>query len=459
LKVLIVSLFVDPDMKGSGSIVFKQAEAIAKNSLINVEILTNPYIGNWQKEKPNLNYFSKNLINEIVYHNIKFNLICPKESYNATNICSNVLDNKNWNEAVIYGLQILKKINPDILHLQHRHSVWWLLESAQILGIKTIYTVHDWGIACQRTVLVKGNGEICDGIINVNKCSSCIISGRSKIGNLNERFVKYKIARKFLSFLFTTPLKSILYKYNIIKIPVDERTALNIIRLNKILPNIDKIIVPSKLGITIFSQFGVKIENFSYLKWFSDPIKLPTKKFENNNSITISYIGRISLEKDVEIIFKALNEFNFDINITLNITGYSLDNKLSVYLKNKYGSTIKNHKIIWHEWISTEFIYNISDCILILTGCVETGPLTLYESFSYKIPVIATNIIPISENVTEGVNGYLYEIYSTFSLAKALTNFIYDYKIQKQHIFPYIYNVDDYTKHLIIEYKKLVKNA
>ena len=457
MKVLVASLFVDPFMSGSNTNVFRQAYSINKNSNINIEILTNPFEGNWRSLKPKKSIFQKKLIYEHIFEGIKYHLIYPNDSFNATNICSNVLNVKDWEDAVNYGINLLKIIQPDILHLQHRHSLWWLLESAQTLGIKTIYTVHDWGMACQRTVLVKGNGEICNGIINEDKCKKCILSGRSKIGNLNEYLITIKPFRIFLNILFKSPLRKILFKYNIVNLPIDLRVKLNILRLNKILPKINKIIVPSKFGINFFSQFNVNAEQFSLIKWFSDPVLVNFDHTNYKTNPTISYVGRISKEKDVEIIFKALTNLNSDLKFNLNITGYSDENIYAKYLKDKYGNSINGHIINWHSWINPESIYNISDCILILTGCVECGPFTLFESFSYKKPVIAANIKPISENINEGENGYLYEIFSISSLITALINFNYDFKKNKKYIFPAINNTESYNNNIIDCYNTVVK--
>lgn len=107
------------------------------------------------------------------------------------------LSEDNWEQAVAYGMQLLSKIIPDIVHLQHRHGFWWILESAQRLGIATVYTNHDWGIPCMRTVLVMGNNQLCDGVVETRKCASCIKSGRSSLlGRMNEELVSHTLGER-----------------------------------------------------------------------------------------------------------------------------------------------------------------------------------------------------------------------------------------------------------------------
>ena len=455
MKVLIASLFVDPNSKGSGSNVYNQSYSLKFDHNLNIEILTNPFIGNWNFSK---NVFHNNFILTQKINGINYHLIDPDYTFDTNNICSNVLDIKTWNNAVKYGIKLLKHIKPDILHLQHRHSFWWLLESAQILGIKTIYSAHDWGIACQRTVLIKGDGTLCDGQINISNCSKCILAGRSSLGRINESLANNFLGKYFLIFLFKTPLKSYLHKYNIIKIPVSARVKLNIDRLNSIFSKINFIIVPQKWGINFFSQFDIENNKLISLNWFSTP-KIQDKK-NISDTIIISYVGRISHEKNIEVLLESLYHLETNQNIIIKITGNSDKNEYSNFLQLKYGNKIKNCTIEWIKWINPEDIYNISDCILVITGCMEGGPTTLYEAFSYKLPVIATNIPTIAEIVKEGENGYLYDTFCPISLSNALNRFLTDFKQNKtkSFIYPSVKTTIDYTKSILDIYKNFELN-
>jgi glycosyltransferase involved in cell wall biosynthesis len=453
MKVLFVSLFSSSEMKNSNNNVYRQAHSLKYDQNIDVEILTNPYIDNWHTPKPCTSFYKNNLIYKKELNGIVYNLISPNVDFDANNICSNVLDNKTWGKAVNYGKELLKLIKPDILHLQHRHSLWWLIESAQLLGIKTIYTAHDWGIACQRSILIKGDGTLCNGIININKCSNCILSGRSKIGRINEKLAMNIFGRLLLKILFISPFKNFLVKKHIIKIPVTERVNLNLLRLNKIFESINFIIVPQKWGIDFFSQFNIDKNKIIKLNWFSKP-KIYKNVVKNKNLI-FTYVGRVSEEKNIETLLNSLLYLKTDQKIIIKITGNSNENLYSKSLQLKYGNIINNHSIEWINWINTEEIYNTSDCILIMTGCMENGPLTMYEAFSYKKPVIAANIPTISEFVEEGINGYLYDIFSPESLSNKILMFIKNHDNIKYR-FPIISSISNYTKTLSLLYNNIL---
>ena len=272
---------------------------------------------------------------------------------------------------------------------------------------------------------------------------------------MNEKFANNIFGKLFLFLLFKTPLKFYLHKYNIIKIPVRERLKLNIDRLNSIFSKINFIIVPQKWGINFFSQFNIEKNKLISLNWFSTP-RLQDKN-DISDTIIISYIGRISHEKNIEVLLESLYYLESNQNITIKITGNFDENEYSNFLQIKYGNKIKNCSIEWIKWVNPEDIYTISDCILVITGCMENGPMTLFEAFSYNLPVIATNIPTIAEFVKEGENGYLYDIFSPISLSKALNKFITDFKLNKTKTFKYptVKTIKDYTKEIVNIYNNL----
>lgn len=69
--------------------------------------------------------------------------------------------------------QFLKNWRPDVIHF---HTLMGLpleyVETARKLGIKTVFTTHDYFGLCPRTTLVRQNGEICDGC-TPELCAEC----------------------------------------------------------------------------------------------------------------------------------------------------------------------------------------------------------------------------------------------------------------------------------------------
>ena len=53
-------------------------------------------------------------------------------------------------------------------------------------------------------------------------------------------------------------------------------------------------------------------------------------------------------------------------------------------------------------------IINLAYATIIPSICYEVSPTIIAESFRTGVPVIANNIGSLPENITEGVNGYIY---------------------------------------------------
>jgi glycosyltransferase involved in cell wall biosynthesis len=299
-----------------------------------------------------------------------------------------------------------------------------------------------------------GNGNLCNGVINPEKCEKCILDGRDGIGKINELLVNNRILFNFFKnlLIFSSFKKYLQSKYAVL-IPINKRLKINFNRAEKIITKTDAVIVPYKFGISLFSNFTQSTKNIFVLPWFSDPV---INKVEKRNIFTISYIGRVSPEKSLHIVLESLKKIPANLEIVLNITGKN-SSQYCLDLLKKYPNKVNNIKINWLDWVNPSFIYNNSDIILVTTGCMECGPFTLFEALSYKVPVIATNIPPILEIVKEGVNGYLVDFNSSDSIADAILKAYNDFTQNKFSNFNFckINTVNEYCIEIFNIYKRI----
>ena len=448
MKVLIASKYVDPNSTGTNNNVLRQAISLKKDFSVDIEILTWPFNDNWSDAIPEIN----NEL-EIIREGINYNVINPTFDWSCS---PGVIDDKEWANAVSYGIKLLTKIKPDILHLHHRHAFWWILESAQRLNIKTVYTTHDWGVLCLRTVLVMGDGKLCNGDINREKCEKCVLQGRNGLGKINEFVVNTNILYFFTNRLFKiTAIKKYLQSKYAILIPIKKRLNIHFNRVERTINKTNAIIVPYEFGKILFSNFTDSTNNIFVLPWFSNPEIINVNK---RKTFTVSYIGRVSPEKSLHLVLESLKKIPLDIEIILNITGKN-SSQYCLDLLKKYPTKVNNVQIYWLDWVKPSFIYNNSDIILVTTGCMECGPFTLFEALSYKVPVIATNIPPIKEIVEEGLNGYLVDFNSSDAIADAFVKAYNDFIKNKflNFNFPKINTINEYCIEIFNIYKRILK--
>lgn len=454
MKILFVSRYVDPYSVGSNKNVYLQAQSIKKDFGLDVEILTWPNNDLWsgplpeaEKQNPPLKVNREGLI----YH-----VFTAPPAWDVP-AGGSVLPDHAWEQAVHYGMTILGALNPDIVHLQHRHGMWWILESAQRLGIPTAYTNHDWGIACLRTVLVMGDGSLCDGVVAPSKCAQCIKSGRSTVmGRVNEAFVSTLPGRMLAKLLIKVPkLGSALRKKGFVTESALSRTTMNYQRARGVISRLSHCFTPSRFAAKLFSQLGCTAERITVLPWYHDPVDIP-KTVGVNQPFTMTYIGRISPEKGVDLIFSALEKLTNVEPVLLRVAGAN-DSAYCTALKDKFSTNVGIHTVEWLGWSEVGPLFQSTDVVIIPSVWIDNTPLSLIEALAYQVPVIATRIPPIEELVVEGETGFLSEYRSVDSLADGIRRALsakQGIRDAKQ-VFPKMMGIRDYMSEVVAVYQNI----
>jgi glycosyltransferase involved in cell wall biosynthesis len=455
MKILFASRYVDPYAVGSNKNVYLQAQSLRKDFDLDVEILTWPNNDLWsgplpdaEKQNPTLKVEREGLI----YH-----VFTAPPAWNATAGGAAIPDHA-WEQAVRYGMNILGALNPDIVHLQHRHGMWWILESAQRLGIPTVYTNHDWGIACMRTTLVTGNGLLCDGVVAPSKCAQCIKAGRSSVmGRVNEALVSTLPLEILAKLVIKVPLLgAALRQKGFVTEPALNRTRMNYARARRAISQLSYCITPSRFAAQFFSQLGIPAERINVLPWYHDPNDAQKKMVQDDQPFTITYIGRVSPEKGIDLIFSALEQLTNEEPVLLRVAGAN-DSPYCSALKNKYSKTVGKHSLEWLGWSEVGPLLQSTDVVIIPSAWIDNTPLALIEALASKVPVIATRIPPIEELVVEGETGFLTEYRSVNSLADGIRRALSAKEGIRgsMHQFPDVMGIKDYMSEVVAAYRNI----
>jgi glycosyltransferase involved in cell wall biosynthesis len=413
-KILFVSQYASKKSISGNNNVYRQAIALNNISNVNVEILTTLEGDHMVFSTRCEDDYNIQTIDEVKYH-----IINNKYLYS-----NRVLTEKKWQESLNIGISILKKIKPDIVHLQHWRDLWWILAAAQKLGIKTVYSPHDWGLICLRTILVDTNDKFCDGLIDFSKCSNCVKKRKSLLGKINELFVSSSIFQFLLSNLASfSRINKIFVKKQIEIIGSKQRVKLFHSRIRNIIYNLDSIVVPNSYAKELFSQFVNNKDKIVINSWYYDKPTFELKSIKPLQSVfAIGYIGRIASDKGIKRIFEALESGIFLEPLHFVIAGDYL-NDYGLELYEKYNTNVGIHTVEWLGWLSHEDIYQYYskvDISVLISEWVENGPLTLYESFAYKCPVIINNTPNVKDYVIDGYNGLKVDHFLIGALAEKI---------------------------------------
>jgi len=130
---------------------------------------------------------------------------------------------------------------------------------------------------------------------------------------------------------------------------------------------------------------------------YSSPMERVPSRTQFKNRIV--YIGRISKEKNIELLLESFTEFTKKYKCELVIVG---DGKFDLPITKHVTFVGRQdyHSVLWH--------LSQSD-YLILPSSTEGCPFAILEALQIGIPVITSNIVGCNELITDGYNGFRFD--------------------------------------------------
>ena len=210
--------------------------------------------------------------------------------------------------------------------------------------------------------------------------------------------------------------------------------------LNKLIltyqSKIDKLLVINNFHKNLLINNGFNKPIFLYNNYVnvSNNLIANKEKFDFN----IAFIGRISKEKNVQLLIDSVNIYNKkNVNITLYIIGDG-DEKLT-----NLNSNIKlMGRLDFSEIVN---IYKKID--FVISGSITEGkPFSIIEALSYGIPCIHSNINGINELIFHSINGYTFDLnnYNTINYDMTFDNL--DIMFENNNINNNIMNIKNVLK-------------
>lgn len=282
--------------------------------------------------------------------------------------------------------KIIKKINPDIVHLQNVHANYHTILAAAN-NFKVIQTVHDIGLVCPTGLGVfRDSLKVCELGIS-DKCwqRKCI---------------------KRRSYLID-------YKFN---------------PLRRFIRNIKIFIAPSKF---LKSHLEKHYENKTvYLPCFINSMFNTESALEPEKNIL--FVGRLSWEKGVKYLIEAfgLIQAKHKSKAKLFIVGEGPD------------KTNLEKKVLQEKIKNVEFLgrlnkqslakyYSQTSVVTIPSVSIENSPLVVYEAMSFAKPVVGFESGGISELIQNGSNGFIVESKNTKDLAEKINLLLDNIELSK----------------------------
>lgn len=150
----------------------------------------------------------------------------------------------------------------------------------------------------------------------------------------------------------------------------------------------------------------------------------PKKSYRNAKTPSFLYVGRLSFEKNIDVVIKAFKLIDEKgIGFSLKIVGDGPARKYLEGMAKRYGleSKIKFTGEVYGNALRE--MYRKND-VFVTASTMETLGMSILEALASGIPVIAAKKYAVPDIVKDETNGYLAEPYSAESFSEAIMKII-----------------------------------
>lgn len=309
-------------------------------------------------------------------------------------------------------IHIIKSIRPDIVHFNtfNRSINIYHLKAVKELGIKAFLTPHISGIFCAKGSMIDYQNRKCDGIVRNHNCVKCYLRSNnysllsSLFTIITEKFINiHPNIDKFI------PAPAFIKKNRTAEFDCLVKYADKVIALS---PWIESTLKLNGISNTILVRQGISKELIN-----PEPDIAPL-----NDKLRLIFIGRIYQIKDLETLCDAIDTVDSD-KIELTMACICGSDEYAQRIKKRMSN---RENINWMENIPQRELSQLirNNDFLVLTSISEMSPLVILESFANGVPVIATDIPPVQDNVQNGLNGILFPVGDSKKLTYIINDLI-----------------------------------
>ncbi|MFP7733894.1 glycosyltransferase [Priestia aryabhattai] len=314
---------------------------------------------------------------------------------------------------------MLRDLKPDAIHI---HTLMGIhkefLEDAKKLGIKTVFSTHDYYGICPKVNLLDVQGRICEDFDNGRKCISCNVSSYSKSMIITMQSHLYKSLKNsnFMKKIRVSKKANIKQfeernannDHNSSELILDEESAEHFRQLRsyyiEMLNYVDVIHFNSTVAKNEYEKY-ISVDSEVTFVTHSDIRDVrKIKTYDSNKSLQIGFLGPIDTYKGFPFLRKTLknllqeNEGNWHLHV------YGDDRTVHLDEDKEY---ITFHGRYEHEELST--IFNKLDVLIVPSLWKETFGFIGLEALSNGVPTIVTTYVGFKDIVEDYNTGLIVE--------------------------------------------------
>lgn len=299
--------------------------------------------------------------------------------------------------------QVLLKLKPDLVHVAHTIKLGAEgMRHCEALGIPVVVTLCDYWFLCPRHTLLRSDGQLCQGPSDINDCRRCQADTHPE-----KNFQLYtKRSSQFLG-----PMHRFLQRY-------DQARRLGYLR--KRLLASSAIVALSQFTRHRFIEYGIPAARIQLLphgleELPTSPPPLPPAQMH------VVFIGSLVHHKGAHVLLEALR-LQPDLPLRCTLYGAIHDDDYQLSLRKIAAS---DSRVTFAGRFPPQNIWQILDnaSVLALPSLwFENEPLVIKAALHRGIPVLASSLGSLTEQVRDGRDGWLLPPGDAIALAEALAH-------------------------------------
>ena len=342
----------------------------------------------------------------------------------------------NWTKAddpnlVLYDSAVVERwfegaiaeLRPDLVHVTSAITLGLgVLRATKRCHVPLVLTLMDFWFLCPRTVLMRGDGDLCDGRTTPSDCERCLMTSSNLFRRLGT-WIPATLAREAWHMVCRVPLLARVRGARGLALDVSHRKEL--MRQALALP--DLTVSHSRFVKKTFEDIGVA-ERVRHLPNGHDVRSWDRCRVKNSApALRIGYMGQIAEQKGIHTLIEGFRLADLGSGARLDIWGDPARHR--GYAESLRALTAGSSAIAFRgpfDHAAVRDVLSEIDVLVVPSVWYENWPLVIQEAFAAGTPVIATNIGGMAEAVTDGLNGLLFARNDPRDLARQLRRLVDD---------------------------------
>jgi glycosyltransferase involved in cell wall biosynthesis len=366
---------------------------------------------------------------------------------------------------------VLAEFAPDIVHFHNYVSLADdLVSTARGSGAAVVYTLHDFGLICPNSLLLRTDRTLCgkeDPDFFQDCCPVLVRTGGSSRA-LTKNLPSLARWRMYADQQARPALRASLraavglaerWLGDPARTDVTRKRVCFLTHTRRIFADADLFLAPSEFLRRRYVSCGLPSTKVTHARYGLRSFQ-PLPREHQTGRISFGYIGALHPHKGVELLLEAFRGLGdrADLHIYGSAFGSPISEGYSARMAERFGTHVIFHGEYDNQRIDA--ILASLDVIVVPSLWYENSPLTIQEAFIGGVPVITADRGGMAELVRDGVDGLHFRIGDAASLRATLQSVIENPAIltELRRNVPKVPEISEQAAMVRAHYEKLLTN-